>query len=390
MERAIIHLNVADFAVAVEQTLDRGLRSRPLIVAPAGAGGRALVYDMCEEAYQEGVRKGMPLRQALKWCRAAQVIPPRPERYRRAMAAYGKVASTFSPLVEESGAGHLYLDVTGTSRLFGAPRDVAWRIRKMVRNDLGLDPGWGVAPNKLLAKVATRVVKPAGEYIVEPGEENAFLAPRPVILLPGLAEREQERLREFNISRICQVTALSLPQLAMIFGKRARLLHDMARGIDPTPVIPAGQAGPSLRFDHHFAQDTNEQGELEGVLFRLSGQAGSALRQEGLAAQRIGLRLEYSDGRQVVRQATAVAAAALDPDLFRLARLALQRAWVRRVRVRCLELLCDRLIKPSGQLSLFASTQAAQHRQQSLGRALDGIRARFGGGSILAGRHFDF
>jgi DNA polymerase IV len=381
LERTIIHLNVADFAVAVERAIDSSLCQRPLIVAPGGAV-RALVYDMSEEAYREGVRKGMPLRQALKRCRGAVIVPPRPERYCRAMAAYGKVAAAFSPLVEESGDGHLYVDATGTSRLFGNPRDVAWRIRKNARSKLGLDPGWAVAPNKLLAKVATRVVKPAGECIVSAGEENGFLAPQPVLLLPGLGRSEWERLRELNISLIGQLAALSRPQLAIAFGTRAGLLHDMARGIDQAPVVPAGQTSPALRFDHHFAEDTNDKGEIETALYGLSEQAGSALRVAGVAARRIGLRLEYADCRQLVRQATTATAAALDSELYRLARLALERVWLRRVRVRHLELICDRLARPSGQLSLFAAVRGEQHRQQSLGRALDLIREQFGGDSI--------
>jgi DNA polymerase IV len=385
MERAIIHLNVTDFAVAVERALDRTLCRRPLIVAP-GSAARALVYDMSEEAYQEGVRKGMPLRQAIKRCRSALVLPPRPERYRQAMAAYGKVASAYSPLVEARGAGHLYVDATGTSRLFGAPSDVAWRIRRTARVELGLDPGWAVAPNKLLAKVATRVVKPVGEYIVTAGEEDAFLAPHPVILLPDMRREEWEQLRELNISLIGQLAALSLPQLAISFGNRARLLYDMARGIDHAPVRPAGQAEPAFRFDHPFAEDTNDGSVIETTLHGLSQQAGTALRAANLAARRIGIRLEYADCRQVVRQATATHGAALDPELFRLARLALERGWLRRVRLRRLELICDRLISPSAQLSLFPVAGSQHRRQQDLGQALDRIRQQFGGDSIQTGR----
>jgi DNA polymerase IV len=313
------------------------------------------------------------------------VIPPRPERYRQAMVAYCKIAFSFSPLVEESGEGHLYVDATGVSRLFGPPRDVAWRIRKDAKSELGLDPGWAVAPNKLLAKVAARVVKPTGEYIVATGEESIFLAPQPVILLPGLTGPDLERLRELNISCIGQVAAFSPQQLAIPFGGRAGLLHDLACGIDPTPVMPAGQAVPLFRFAHLFSTDTNDQDEMKAVLHRLGELAGSALRTAGLATRRIGLRLEYADCRQLTRQATATVGVDLDPELLRLARLALQRVWLRRVRVRRLELICDRLVRPSGQLSLFTTVQAEKGRQQSLGRALDRIRERFGGGSIQAG-----
>ena len=132
MERSIIHLNVADFAVAVERVVNSGLRERPVVVAPQGSA-RARVYDMSEEAYQCGVRKNMPLRTARRLCRDAHVLPPRPDRYERAMRALFKRALTYSPLVESGEVdGHLFVDITGTSRLFGPSVDVAWRMRRQV------------------------------------------------------------------------------------------------------------------------------------------------------------------------------------------------------------------------------------------------------------------
>ena len=385
-ERVIIHFNVADFAAAVEQVLNICLRARPLIVAPAGAA-RALVYDMSEEAYREGVRKSMPLRLALKRCRGAAVVPPRPERYRRAMDAYLQAATSYSPLVEESGEGHLFLDATGTSRLFGPPRDVAWRLRRKIRCELHLDPGWAVAPNKLLAKVAARVAKPNGEWIVEPGTEAAFLAPQPLPLLPGLLPWESERLRELNIIRIGQLATLSRAQLAIPFGRRAATLHELAHGIDTAPVVPARAAAPSLRFEHRFEGDTNDRTEMETALHGLVERAGGLLRQRNLAAHRLGLRLDYADGRQFVRQASVKHPLQADTDLWSLARLALERAWIRRVRVRRLELLCDRLGSPSRQLSLFDFSREEERKKEGLGQALDRIRERFGSDGILTGRH---
>ncbi|MGB5986878.1 MAG: hypothetical protein WBG37_16370, partial [Desulfobacterales bacterium] len=114
MDRAIIHLNIADFAVAVERTLDRRLRERPVIVAPLDAP-RAAVYDMSEEAYQAGVHKGMPLAEARRICREAHLQMPRFERYVQAMAALLQRARPFTPRIEPGlDDGHLFLDVTGT------------------------------------------------------------------------------------------------------------------------------------------------------------------------------------------------------------------------------------------------------------------------------------
>ena len=213
MNRAIIHLNVADFAVAVERVIDRRLRARPVIVAPP-ATSRSVVYDMSEEAYRAGVRKGMPLRRAERRCRDAHLLAPNPYRYHLAMRELLRRAGAYSPLVEPGpGDGHLFVDATGTGRLFGPPADVAWRLRRQIRADLGLDPIWSVAANKLVAKVATRIVKPSGEYIVETGDEADFLAPLSLGLNPGIERRDRIRLQEFNLTRVHHAAALSYEQL---------------------------------------------------------------------------------------------------------------------------------------------------------------------------------
>ncbi|MBF0528654.1 MAG: hypothetical protein HQK55_05170 [Deltaproteobacteria bacterium] len=129
-ERSIVHLNVADFAVAVERLVDPRLRQRPVIIAATGTA-RAGVYDMSEEAYQAGVRKGMPVKLAQRFCRGVKVVPTHLDRYERAMATLLKHTLPYSPLIETgAGNGHLFADLTGTGKLFGPPPDVAWRIRK--------------------------------------------------------------------------------------------------------------------------------------------------------------------------------------------------------------------------------------------------------------------
>ena len=123
--RSIIHLNVADFAVAVERAVDHRLRERPVIIAPEGAV-RAAVYDMSNEAYLVGIRKGMALRRAVRLCKDVQILPPHPDRYELAMRDVLKRALPYSPLIEAGeDDGHLFMDASGISRLFGSPRDVA-------------------------------------------------------------------------------------------------------------------------------------------------------------------------------------------------------------------------------------------------------------------------
>jgi DNA polymerase-4 len=386
MNRSIIHLNVADFAVAVERAVDRRLNERPVIIAPEGAV-RAAVYDMSNEAYLAGIRKGMALQRAVRLCKNVCILPPHPHRYEQAMRDVFARALPYSPLIETGeDDGHLFMDATGTGRLFGPPRDVAWRLRRQIQSDLGLDPIWSVAPNKLVAKVATRLVKPDGEYIVPAGEEKALLAPLPVRLVPGIERDDLLRLREFNLTHAFQVAALSLEQLEIPFVARARLLYEAVRGIDSSPVLPVGQKPPQVIADHEFGTDTNDVHTLESVLYRLVEQAGARLRQRRQAARRIAIVLDYSDGMRRARQVAARPATANDLTLFELARRVLHLAWIRRVRIRHLRLVCDRLAFPPAQLELFVVDRKADRKRSELVNAIDSVRQRFGPESIYMGR----
>jgi len=386
MNRFIIHLNVADFAVAVERVLDRRLADRPVVIAPAGAI-RAAVYDMSQEAYLAGIRKGMLLNRALKCCPDARVLPPHPDRYEQAMRTLFKQVLPFSPLVEPGADdGHLFVDVTGTSRLFGPAVDVAWRLGRQIRSDLGLSPIWSVAPNKLLAKVGTRLVKPLGEYIVGSGEETAFLAPLPLWLLPGIEPADLIRFRSLNLTRVGQAMALDPDQLAIPFGKRATFLHDTLRGMDTSPVRPTDATAPKVMAEQIFDTDTNRTSVLEGALYRLVEQAGRALREQCLAARRVGVFLDYADGVRRVRSAVIRPASANDITLFEQVRTVFYSAWSRRVRVRHLRLVCDRLTFPPAQQPLFAHERAADAKRTALVAALDRVRDRFGCEALQVGR----
>ncbi len=386
ISRAIIHINIADFAVAVERVVDPRLLNRPVIIAPKDSV-RAAVYDMSEEAYQSGVRKQMALKRALRLCRDARTLSPHPDRYERAMQALLKQALPYSPRIESGERdGHLFVDVTGTSRLLGPPIDVAWRLSRHVKADLGLRPIWSVAPNKLVAKVATRLVKPVGEYVVGEGEEQAILASLPIWLVPGIEQDDLLKLRELNLSTVSQVAALCLAHLQVPFGKRALFLYESVRGVDNSPVLRVGKERPVVRIDHEFSEDTNDLSMLESVLYRMIEAVGRKLRRQRLAARRISIILDHSDGLRRSRQFAVKPASANDPILFRLARQALFLAWTRRIRIRHICLVCDRLVFPPAQLALFPDCRKAKQKQDNLVTALDRIRDRFGQDMIRVGR----
>ena len=385
MERSIIHLNIADFAVAVERLIDSSLKDYPLIIAPKGSA-RAVVYDMSEEAFQSGIRKGMSLRKASRICSSSRILPPRFDRYEQAMRDLIKQTLPYSPYVESGeGDGHLFIDITGTSRLFGPPVDVAWRLNKKIKQDLSLNPIWSVAPNKLVAKVATRLVKPIGEYIVGSGEEEAFLRPLHIGLLPGIEKADIAKLREFNFSFVSEVLGMKLEHLKVSFGKRAVFIHDTIRGVDYSPVLPVTKSNPELSADHEFAEDTNDIEVLKSALYILTEKICMALREKRKAAEKIKIEINYSDGLRNTAQMRIKPASANELTLYTKLISLLERSVKRRVRIRHMRLICEKYVFPQIQMELFENKKSEQKKRENIIKTIDKIRSRFGYDAVKFG-----
>ncbi|WDP90293.1 MAG: hypothetical protein HUN04_11540 [Desulfobacter sp.] len=377
--RDIIHLNIADFAAGIEACIDPALRNEPLVIAPTGAP-RAVVYDMNEPAFKEGIRKGMPLSRVKRQHRGVPVLPPRFNRYERAMKDVFKQGLTYTPAVE-SGCrdGHLFLDITGTSRLYGPPPDVAFRLKKSVKKSLGLEPIWSLATSKLVAKVATRMVKPLGEYIVGPGEEEAFLGPLPLSLLPGLSKEEIRTATRFNLVRISQIRTLTPAQMDIPFPGRAAAVRRLLKGIDPSPVSPSRPG--RLRADHEFADDTNDADELTAGLALMAAALAGRLCSRNETLRSLTLTISYSDG--VCHTESAKAQGGLESALFRQSRSLFRAAWKRRVRIRHMALTCTAGPVAPVQADLFASPGPDNSpRTDRLSGAMAEIRARFGNAAV--------
>lgn len=376
---AIAHVNIPSFAVEVERTLaPRRLRRRPVLIA-ATHSPRAVVLDASFEAYQAGARKGMPVAFARRLCRDAVVLPPRPELWQRASDAVREQLGRFSPVVERQAGGHFYLDLAGTTRLFGPPLNAAWRIQRALRDATALVGTLGVAANKLVSKVATRVDKPDGLREVPPGTESAFLGPLDVDYLPFVGPATLARLRQLGLHRIRDITALPLDLLTAAFGAAAgRELLDHARGIDPTPVLPDDAARFVTACSETLTPDTNDIRILRARVLALVEQAAGILRRKKLTAAGLRLTLVHSDGIECTRR-SGIPPTNFDLDLYEPALALLDRALVRRVRVRRIVVELTHLGDGAPQLLLFAPPKS-----ESLARAIDKIRARFGRRAITS------
>ena len=382
VDRHILHVDVVAFAVAVERVVEPTLNGRPVVVAPPG-GSRSLVAAASAEARREGIAVGMPLTWALRRCRSLVVLAPNPSLYGRASRALEDLFAGYSPLVERYRHGHIYLDLTGTKRLFGPVRDTAARLQREIRSHLRLEATLGLATNKLVSKVASELVAPPpGMENVSPGLEECFLAPLPVRVLPGVGAKTREELTDYNVRRVGELARIPVPQLVMAFGRAGVLLSRKARGIDPTPVFPR-RTEPVLKEEESFAPDTNDFSFLVDALHRLVERGGRHLRESGKAAGKLTVRLCHSDLRETKAVAKLRQETDADPVLFATARPLLAKLLARRVRVRWLALFVEKLTTASAQIPLFPSGPTS--KSASLLSALDDVRARYGERAVRRG-----
>jgi DNA polymerase-4 len=387
MHRAILHLDIPAFPIAVERVVAPRLRERPVVVAPSSSR-RAPVLVASLEARAAGVFRGMPLARALRICRDLTILPPNWPLYRRASDAILKLLSGYSPLLEPAGGGHVFLDMTGTRRLFGEAADSAGRIHRELVGRLRLASTLGVASNKLVSRVAARVVRPERLVDVFPGGEAPFLAPLGVDLLPSVDSPAREILSEVNVIQVKELAALTLAQLRILLGKRSGPLYREARGIDESPVrSPA--AAPGVREEETLAEDSNEEAVHRQALDRLVVRGAARLLKLEKEAARVALRLRYADGVTAAREARPARPTASEFALRETAGRLFETARRRRIRIRHLELELADLRTPPRQLSLFElPAEGAQRagREASLAAALARIRERHGEAAVAPRR----
>ncbi len=264
------------------------------------AASRARVLSVSREAAGHGVFKGMPLVRALKRCPELTVLPPDPESVETASHRMVRIAAHYTPLWEVARPGHVYLDVTGTRRLWGAVTDTAGSLRTAIMADLSLKGFVGVAGNKMVSDIASRTGD--GILHVALGGEAAFLAPLPVGRLPGIGRARRKVLaEELNIRRIGQLAGLDVDRLRLVFGSQAPVIHQRAIGIDPTPVYPRLKISVVSETET-FPGDENDDAILLRVLSKLVGRCAYRMRNQRLMPQKAGLRIRYADQVAVCRQ----------------------------------------------------------------------------------------
>ncbi|GAB4270816.1 MAG: DNA polymerase IV [Deferrisomatales bacterium] len=382
--RAILHVDMDAFYASVEQ-LDRPeYRGRPVIVGadPKGGRGRGVVAACSYEARVYGIHSAMPIGHAWRRCPQGVYLRPRMDRYARASRRVFAILGRFSDLVEPLSVDEAFLDVTGSTRLFGAAAEIGRRIKEAIRSEVGLVASVGVAPSKFVAKVASDLDKPDGFVVVEPGQVESFLAPLPLSRLWGVGPGLEARLRRLGLQTVGDLARWRREDAVAALGKRGGELWALARGIDARPVVPEGEA-KSLGAETTFPEDVADPEVVGRTLLALSERVASRLRKRGVVAAAVVLKLRTEGYHTVTRSLQLETPTDLAEDLYGAAKALLDRLPWRGHRVRLVGVTAARLRgagEAGRQLALFGA--GGSDRRGRLARGVDRIRERYGAGAI--------
>ena len=288
------HVDMDAFYAAVEQRDNPNYRGKPLIIG-GNPQSRGVVSTASYEARKFGVHSAMPTSQAYRLCPQGIFIFPRMDAYLRESRKIMKLFEDFTPVVVPVSVDEAFLDMSGTSRLFGPPREAGIRIKQRVFEQTGLTISVGIGSTKLIAKMASGLNKPDGLTEVPSGGEEDFVRGLEIRDLWGVGKKSQERLAELNIQSVAMLQQIPQQNLKALFGEAGgSYLYQVSRGIDPG-IYSGKSKSHSISNEHTFARDVHRRESLEQVLLELSHTIFFRLLGENKASKVIVLKLRYGD-----------------------------------------------------------------------------------------------
>ena len=372
--RWILHVDMDAFYASVEQRDDPSLKGRPVIVG--GTGPRCVVAAASYEARKFGVRSAMPMREALSRCPDAICVRPRMSHYQSVSRQIFTVFSAFTPLIEGLSLDEAFLDVTASIAAFGPADSIAAEIKRRVLAETALTCSVGVAPNKLVAKIASELRKPDGLVVVRPDGVTALLDPLTLRRLFGLGPKTAPRVEALGIRTLGELRHASTEVLRPVFGRYAERVRERAAGIDDRPVVPDLEE-VQISSEETFDTDIEDHAQLRSELVQLADRSGARLRERGLAASCVTVKIRRADFATYTRQ-RHIAPPTQETQVISRVGVELLDAWLATQPTSALRLLGVGVTElgPAVQLDLFTAPESA--RNQHLDGTLDRIRGRFG------------
>lgn len=377
----VLHADLDAFYASAEVLRDSSLQGKAVIVG--GTSSRGVVTSASYEARRCGVTSAMPTSRARRLCPQGIFISPDFEAYGRLSKAVREVFDSFSPVVEPLSLDEAFLDLKGATRMWDGPERMGRALRQAVKERTGLTVSVGVAPNKFLAKIASRRAKPDGMVVVAPHEVEAFLWPLPASQLWGVGERTAELLDRLGLRTIGDIAAVPPATLQRALGPLGLQVARLASGVDARPVV-ADPPRKSVGAEETFERDLVTDGEIARGLLGLADRVSSRLRSQGISGQTVSVKVRFSSFTTLTRSKTLPREVDSTAPIYAVAQALTAKALATQTstRVRLLGVSVSQLgdWPASEQISLEEVP-----RWGAAESAVDGIRKRFGHDAVRLG-----
>jgi DNA polymerase IV len=372
-DRVILHMDMDAFFISVEQRDEPSLRGKPAAVC--GSLSRSVVTSATYEARPYGIRAGMPIQEAKRRCPQLILVEGNHAKYTETSARIFALLKDYTPLVEVASIDEAYLDITRSRVLFKSPIQIAQSIKNRIREKEQLTCSIGMAPNKLLAKLGSRLKKPDGMCVIKQEEVEETLKDLPVSRLFGIGPKLQEELNSIGVFTCGQLAAFPVPLLTAKFGVIGPRLQEMGRGLDDSPVVPFDEEedAKSVSNSVTLEKDTSDPAFLRKVLLQLSEKVSRRMRKEEFYGKRVTLTVRYSDFYTFTKQKTLSKPINSGTEIFRQS-LDIFQSIPHPKPIRLLGVGVAQLQKGWRQLDLFQKRE----KSDNLLKAMDRVNERFG------------
>ncbi len=368
-QRIIAHFDLDAFFVNVELQLHPEYKGKPIVVG--GEGNRGIVSTCSYEARAFGIHSAMPMATAKKLCPHAIVLNEGRRHYGIYSRQVTEIIAAKAPLFEKASIDEFYIDLTGMDKFHNV---LEWtnQLREEIMNTTNLPISFGLASNKMVAKIATDAAKPNGYLFIPYGKEKDFLAPLAVNKIHGVGEATYSHLLQLGIETVGDILKFSKIELEEKLGKFGGSLWYKAQGISNSIVSPYREA-KSISSENTFMEDTSDVEFLQGEIVRLTEKIGHELREEGKMATSVTLKIRYK-GFDTFSKQTTIPATDFDHDFIPIAKSLFQQLYKPGALVRLIGVKLGNFVEPYQQGDLFANKE----KLNKLYKAIDGVKDKFG------------
>ncbi len=390
-ERVILHCDCNSFYASVEASLNPAYRNVPMAVCGSESDRHGIVLAKNELAKKYGIKTAETVYSAKKKCPSLVIAEPHHDKYLEFSRRVNAIYARYTDMIEPFGIDESWLDVTASRKLFGTGYEIAERIRREVREEIGITVSIGVSFNKIFAKLGSDYKKPDAVTVIDKSNFKEIAYPLPVSSLLFVGKKTETALLSMGIRTIGALAETSVSLLNMKFGKIGEMLHNYASGNDDSPVLPVQEDAKSISNGFTFRHDLVGRNECRIGIDYLSEEIGRRLRNHGMKCGTVTLTIKDEFLHSIQRQRPQKPPTDISREISKTAYSILQDVWDEDKPIRMITIAATNLVKGyAEQIDLFAdNSEKAREKDKNRENAVDKIRQKYGNESIINGAILD-